>query len=553
MSPELETSQPPTVRQAVDIRSFPGFRKLAVDYAYHFDAVRPFFAGNPAEPGAWQQVIARTQDFAQTRDRGAVVQAILAQQQARGGPPEARAAAELLRDPATVAIVTGQQAGLFGGPLFTLLKALTAIKLASRVRHDFGVPAVPVFWIDAEDHDWNEVAGATVLDADYAARTVRLPDPPGAGLTPVARLAVPDAVTTVIDELAAILPATEFTGSLLTRLRSAYRPGTSMSMAFGRWLEFTLGDLGLVVYCASDRATKPLVRHLFTRESQFPGMTAELAAGAGAGLVARGYHAQVEPHADSLALFSLDDGRTPIRVHAGQYSVGGRTLGLPGLVADIDQRPEAFSPNVLLRPIVQDTLFPTVAYVAGPNELAYLGQLRPVYEHFGVPMPLMYPRATATLLDSAGVRFLERYGIPLGDLHAQDESVLNRLLEAQLPAEVERAYHDAAAAIEERLARLAAAVPAIDPTLEGAARSVHGKVRHELQGLHNKIIHAAKKRDETLRRQFTRTRALAFPDGHAQERTIGFVYHLNRYGQALVDRLLADLPLELGAHWIVTI
>jgi uncharacterized protein YllA (UPF0747 family) len=194
-----------------------------------------------------------------------------------------------------------------------------------------------------------------------------------------------------------------------------------------------------------------------------------------------------------------------------------------------------------------------VAYVAGPNELAYLGQLRPVYEHFGVPMPLMYPRGTATLLDSAAVRFLDKYGIPLGDLQAQDESVLNHLLETQLPAEVEQAYHAAAAAIDERLTHLAGAVPAIDPTLEGAARSVTGKISHELQGLHTKIIHAAKRRDDTLRRQFNRTRCQAFPGGHAQERTIGFVSFLNRYGQGLVDHLVRELPLDPGAHWIVTV
>jgi uncharacterized protein YllA (UPF0747 family) len=208
---------------------------------------------------------------------------------------------------------------------------------------------------------------------------------------------------------------------------------------------------------------------------------------------------------------------------------------------------------VLLRPIVQDTLFPTVAYVAGPNELAYLGQLRPVYRHFGVPMPMMYPRGSATLLDSAGARFLDRYSVPIASLQAQDESTLNHLLETLLPPEVEQALADAATVIEERLGRVIASVPTIDPTLEGAARSVQGKVAHELQGLHNKVIHAAKRRDETLRRQFTRTRALAFPGGHAQERTIGFVYFLNRYGPGLVDRLIADLPLELGSHWLLTV
>jgi bacillithiol synthase len=542
-----------SVRHAIDIRRYPGFRRLAVDYAYAFERVADAFAGNPASPAAWRETIARVQAHAGKRDRHAVADALAAQQQKRGAPPEARASAELLRDASAVAVVTGQQAGLFGGPLFTLLKAITAIKAARRVHQELGVPTVPIFWIDAEDHDWNEVAGSTVLDADYAAMSVRLPDPDGAGTLPVARLAMDASITDAIDRLAAILPPTEFTGTLLTRLRAAYRPGFGLSEAFGRWLEFVLGEFGLVVYCSADPATKPLVRDVFAREAQFPGTTAELAAAAGQRLVERGYHSQVEPHADSLALFSLDDGRTTIRHADGAYQVGGRTMTLPALLADLRARPEAFSPNVLLRPIVQDTLFPTIAYVAGPNELAYLGQLRPVYEHFGVPMPLMYPRGSATLLDSAGARFLDRYAVPVASLQAQDESALNHLLQSLLPPEVEQSLTEAAAAIEAQLGRVIAAVPAIDPTLEGAARSVQGKVAHELQGLHNKVIHAAKRRDDTLRRQFTKARALAFPNGHAQERTVGFVYFLNRYGPGLVDTLLADVPLDLGSHWLLTV
>jgi bacillithiol biosynthesis cysteine-adding enzyme BshC len=524
---------------------------LAADYAYAFDNLREFFAGNPTEPDAWRTVIDQVQ--AQARNRDALAEALSAQQQRRGSPPEARASVDRLRDSATVAVVTGQQAGLFGGPMFTLLKAITALKLAARVRQDYGVPAVAVFWIDAEDHDWNEVSGCQVLDGDLRPRTVRLPSPEGAGSGPVARLPLHDAVTAAIDELAVLLPPTEFTATLLTRLRSAYRPDTGMAEAFGRWLEFVLGEFGLIVYDASDGATKPLVGHVFAREVQFPGRTSELAAAAGTRLVARGYHSQVIPHDDHLALFHLDGGRDAILLRNGRYEAGGRSYDRAGLLAVVSSTPEAFSPNVLLRPIVQDTLFPTVAYVAGPNELAYLGQLKPVYEHFHVPMPLMYGRASATLLDSAGVRFLSRYGVEVASLHAQDESTLNHVLETQLPPEVEQAYQNAEAAMQEPLQRLVEAVPSIDPTLEGAARSVMGRVRHELQGLHTKIIHAAKKRDDTLRRQFMRTQAQAFPGGHAQERTIGFVYFLNRYGPGLVDRLIVDLPLEPGSHWIITV
>ena len=551
MSAQPESAAPGSIRTSLDIRHYPGIRRLAGDYVYAFDQLREFFAGDPAAPSAWQHAVERAQSH--PRDRAGLADAIARQQMRRGAPPEARAAAERLREPDAVAVVTGQQAGLFGGPLFTLLKAVTALKLAARIRQDQHVPAVAVFWIDAEDHDWNEVSGCEVLDGDLRPQTIRLPAPAGAGEGPVGGVTLDETVTAAIDALAAALPATEFTATLLTRLRSAYRPGTGMSEAFGRWLEFVLGEFGLVVYDASDPSTKPQVGGLFAREVQFAGRTAELAAQEGERLVALGYHAQVAAHTDGVALFSLAGGRTPIRFAEGRFSVDGRPVSQSELAARVAAHPEGFSPNVLLRPLVQDTLFPTVAYVAGPNELAYLGQLKPVYAHFRVPMPLMVPRASATLLDSAGVRFLTKYGVALESLHAQDESVLNHLLEAELPQQVEQAYQDAAEALATRLQRLVDVVPAVDPTLEGAARSVMGRVSHELQGLHTKIIHAAKKRDETLRRQFARTRAQAFPNGHAQERSIGFVSFLNRYGPGLVDRLVADLPLELGRHWVVTV
>jgi bacillithiol synthase len=176
-----------------------------------------------------------------------------------------------------------------------------------------------------------------------------------------------------------------------------------------------------------------------------------------------------------------------------------------------------------------------------------------VYEHFGVPMPLMYPRATATIFDAAALRFLNKYSLPLEALQAQDEAALNALLEAQIPQVIEESFSGATGAIESQMTRLIEAVRALDPTLEGAARSTLGRMQHDLETLHTKIIQAAKRRDETLRRQFIHARALAFPNGHPQERTIGFVWFLNQYGPALVERLDEELPLDLGRHWIVSV
>jgi len=539
------------VRIPVDVRRFPWIRRLAADYAYDFRSVAPFFSGDPADRAAWADAIARTQAH---EHRRADIAAVLAAQHARrDAPPRAREAGRLLADRRTVAIVTGQQAGLFGGPLFTLLKALTALKLADQVSRDHGAPAVAVFWIDAEDHDWEEVRACSVFDAQQTPVTVRLPPRPNADAAPVATVRLDESIAAAVDELARVLPATEFRDSLIADLRRAYVPGAGMADAFGRWLETVLGDRGLVVFDSSDPAAKPIAGGVFARELSMPGQTVRLASLAGSDLVARGYHAQVHAQDDSLALFRLDGGRRAIRQQDGAFVVGDEQFAAAALVEQAATRPAAFSPNVLLRPVVQDTLFPTICYVAGPNELAYLGQLRGVYGHFGVPMPLMYPRASATLLDSAAVRFLAKYHLPLEALQPQDEAALNELLKSQIPPVVEQSLADAAAAIDTHMQRVIDAVPALDPTLEGAARSTLTRMQHDLQTLQNKMIQAAKRRDETLRRQFMHARALAFPGGHAQERSIGFVSFLNQYGPALVERLDEELPLDLGRHWVVTI
>ena len=522
------------------MRRFPWVKRLAADYAYDFRSLAPFYAGNPSMLASWAGAVARVQARQQPRED--IARVIAAQQRRRGAPARALDAGARLADPRTVAVVTGQQAGLFGGPLFTLFKALTAIQLAEQVSSVLGVPAVAIFWVDAEDHDWNEVRGCSVFDADLAVKTVSLPARSSDDLTTVASVQLDASIVAAIDEMAQTLPDTEFRATVISQLRACYAPGVGMADAFARFLEHVLGNRGLIVYDSSDKSAKALAAPLFVRELSTPGRTTTLAGQAGADLTARGYHAQVQTQDGGLAVFTLKDGRRPVQQQEAA-----------GLVAEAGSSPDNFSPNVLLRPLVQDTLFPTICYVAGPAELAYLGQLRGVYDHFGIPMPLMYPRATATLVDSAALRFLTKYNVPLEVLQAQDEAALNDLLKAQIPPEIDASLAAAARAVDTAMGEVIAAMPALDPTLEGAARSTLGKMQHDLQTLNGKTIQAAKRRDDTLRRQFMRTRALAFPGGHPQERTVGCLSFLNQYGPALVERLEDELPLDLGHHWIVAI
>lgn len=541
-----QASQP----QGIDLRRWAGSR-LSLDYTFRHEALARFYAGNPDDPEAWRNVIARAQAHPRQRDR--MVAILQAQLEARQAPEQARAAAAKLADPRTVAIVTGQQAGLFGGPLYTLMKGLTAAKLAAEIEAQYGVPCVTVFWNHAEDHDWEEVASAYVLDEELQPRRLTVAGVEGDGHIPVGQVRLTDDIERVLDELAVVLPRTEFTDEVLAQLRRCYQPGHGMADAFGHLLDVLLGPLGVVVFDGSDPAAKPLAAPLFQRVLANPGQTSRLAADAGQALVAAGYHAQVVPHEGTTALFSMVDGRIPIRYRGGAFAIGDQPVDGAALQAAAAAHPERFSPNVLLRAVVQDTLLPTIAYVAGPSELAYLGQLKDVYAFHETPMPLIVARATGTLLDSASLRFLSRTGLELRTLQAQDEHVLNRFLEAQLPPGLEQALHDLDHTLEERMATLLAAVPALDPTLEGAVKSTHGRLAHEVRGLHGKVIHAAKRRHDTLRRQFAHVQHLSFPTGHPQERVVCLAWFLNRFGPALVPRLYECLPLEGGKHWLLQI
>lgn len=541
------------IRGAIDFRRFPWVRPLVTEHATNFDAVAPLFAGNPTNVSDWRDTIARVQQA--PRAHRAVIAGIVGDQIARrGGPADALDNARRLASEHAVAIVTGQQAGAFGGPLYTVLKAVTAIQLARRVEQEQGVPVVPVFWVDSEDHDWDEVQTTTALDRDFAPANVELPAPDHAGTFPIGALVLNGDVELAVAEFEQAVAATEFTPEVVAALQRRYCSGATVSSAFAGWIEDLLGHHGLVVFEADDARAKPIAAEMFAAELRNPARTCDLVREGGATMARLGHPPQLEQAADVVNLFYLDaNGRRAIKRRGDHYAVGDAMHAPDALVAEALAHPEHFSPNVVLRPLVQDLLFPTACYVAGPSELAYQAQLGGVYSAFGVAQPMLFSRASATLLDAAAARFLERHDVAFESLQTQDESVLNRLLESQLPASIEQAITETEQHLGAQADVLRRAVTTVDPTLAGAVDTTIVKIRDTIKSLQGKIVQASKKKDETLRRQFVRTRALAFPAGQPQERLLGVAFFANRYGPRFADRLIETLPADTSRHYLITL
>jgi bacillithiol biosynthesis cysteine-adding enzyme BshC len=536
----------------IDLDRFAWSRPLTTACLRQFDTVRDLFAGNPRDPQAWQSTIKRVQ--AAPRDRAAISGVLTAQLTRRGAHPKAIEAARALSDQQTVAIVTGQQAGLFGGPLYTILKAITAIQLARRVERDSGVRVVPVFWIETDDHDWAEVRVAHVLDAEQRLRDLVTPDLPGAGQRPVGDLVLDERAAAIVQELGATLPPSAFIADLTNDLTRCYRPGMGFAEAFAMLLDGWFASYGMVAFEAYAADAKPLARDLFVKELSNPGRTARMVMDAAARMRQLGHAPQVEPSDDTVALFYHGpERREAIKLRDQRFAVGSAVRSAGELTSEADAHPERFSANVMLRPLVQDRLLPTICYVAGPAELAYQAQLGSVYEAFAVEPPLLMPRVSATLLDSSAARFLERHGLSVADLHDLEDLVLKRIVERALPVGIDEAIAAMQADIDERAPSLRAAVSGVDPTLGGAVDTTVDRMRDSLKSLHTKIVQATKRNDETLRRQFQRTYALVYPGGGPQERVLSGVFFQNRYGSELIPLLLDVLPLDTDQHYVLTL
>lgn len=539
----------PVKARCLPFSEIPHTTRLFADFLSYAPSVRPFFP-RPPHLREWVTEESKTVNYDSSR-RARVSEILERQNRTFGASDKTLENIERFRNGAA-AIVTGQQVGLFGGPMFSLYKALTAVKLAEEAT-EAGVNAVPIFWLATYDHDLAEVNHVYLPGPDVVPEAIKTSSQSVAG-APVGGVRLGAEIESVVDRAAALLGESEAT----TLLRETYRPGETLGTAFARLYARLFGDWGVIILDASDgelhRVAAPIYRAATERASE---ITSALLA-RGDALEAAGYHQQVNVTPSSTLLFILRDGvRTPIHRQEGPVrefffdNAPHETISESDLLSQIDSHPEDFSPNVLLRPVVEDFLLPTLAYTGGAAETAYFAQSAVVYETLLKRVTPIVPRFSATIVEVKNQRLLERYGLDILDVFAGPDELRGKLAAHSLPRDLQRAFEATKHSLESHLATVKENLCKLDRTLVDAGETAASKILYQLDKLHGQAARAELQKQDVVRRHAETLSQSLYPEKALQERGIGALYFVARYGRELLHQLYSSLQTDCHDHQIV--
>lgn len=448
--------------------------------------------------------------------------------------------------------VTGQQVGLFGGPLFSVLKALTAIKFAEDATRG-GVDCVPVFWLATEDHDLAEVNHIDIPGSDFSLQRL-LTTTQGVPDASVGMIPFGPEIEAAVETAAQLLGDSDIT----TLLREAYRPGETFGSAFARLFARLFAEWGLILLDGSDAELRQIAQPIFHAAIERASELDEALLARGRALEADGYHQQVKVTTSSTLLFAIQDGaRVPIhrRLNNGpgsaEFTAGKQKLTQAELLNKIATTPHAFSPNVLLRPVVQDYVLPTLAYAGGAAEVAYFAQAGVVYETLLERQTPVISRLSATLVSEKAQALLERYGLMLQDIFSEPSELRENLAGRILSGDLQTAFESASIGLDKSLGEIGAALQRLDATLTAAVETAASKMHYQLEQLRGKAARAQLLRDEVVARHAGILSNSLYPHKTLQEREIAGIYFVARYGRDLLRHLHDSLCTDCVDHQII--
>ena len=462
---------------------------------------------------------------------------------------------QLLRNDDCVAVVSGQQAGLFSGPLYTIYKALSAVKMTECLRGR-GFKAVPVFWIATEDHDFEEVSKIEFIDSKGNLAEIKNEPKRCYENLPVGYVKLDDSIKSSLDELFERLPHTEFTDELRNLLENTWVSGIDYGDAFARLLTKFLGKFGLIVLCPLDVRLKKLATPIYVEAIKKSDEIVSALMKRSEELVEAGYHAQVLVSEDYFPLFWQAKDKTR---HALKKSASGtfqtkdieREFTHEGLADLAANEPERFSPSVVLRSVVQDYLLPTVCYFGGAAEIAYFAQSAEVYRILERPVTPIFHRQSFTIVESKHGKTLDKYDLELKDFFGGIENLLPKIVEEFLNKDTARIFAEAEEKINIELNRLDRNLSQIEPTLADSLANRRRKIIYHIANIRTKFHRAQIRKDEVINRQIETAFTALVPHKALQERTLNVNSFINLYGIYLIDWIYEAIDLDNRGHRII--
>lgn len=515
----------------------PHTSRLFEDFSYHFDRVARFYGHHPHDPQGLRDAAAELH-YPDDR-RAALIQALSHQ-----NDPDSPALRKLA-EPGTVAVVTGQQVGLFSGPAYTIYKALTAVRHAERLT-EAGIPAVPVFWLATEDHDLAEVDHAWVCGADHQPVMLRA-SAAAASQQPVGGIHLDNVP---LDALRSVLDTFPFGNEIADIVAAAYTPDRTMGVAFRELLKSLLARFGLLYLDPLDehirRLGAPLLREAVRNAHDIKTRLLER----NGELRASGYHTQVHLEPQTSLVFLLDGNRRiTLKSQNGDYLSKERRYSSEELA----ERADRLSPNALLRPVMQDYLLPTVLYIGGPAELAYFAQAQALYRDLLGRMPVVAHRAGFTLLDARARKLMNRFEIGWPVIFEGEEGIHEHIARRLVPPELQDSQRSIAADIERGLQRYSRDLNAFDPTLASALATSKRKILYQLTKVERKTAREAMRRDARAQSDAKFLAGLLYPNKHLQERYYTILPFLAKYGTSLINSIYEHVNLDCPDHQVLVV
>jgi bacillithiol synthase len=534
------------IAQCLPFSQIPHTTPLFADYLSGSPNVLAFYS-RPPRFRTWFHDEAKTVAYESGR-RSRVAGVLERQNRGWGASPRTLANVEKLRAGA-LAAVSGQQVGLFGGPLMGLLKVLTAVKLAE-VATAGGVLTVPVFWLASEDHDLPEVDHSSFLGVDHRLRRVTA-EIHGLTGAPVGTMEFRASTAALVEEISALVGG----GEVAEFLQQTYKTGETLANAFAKLYTRLFADFGVIFLDPADPELHAVAEPLFHTAIERASELNDALLTRSKALTAAGYHEQVKVTSSSSLLFTLRDGaRIPIhRLNrsTNRFEVAGEEISQQDLLRRISEKPADFSPNALFRPVVQDFLLPTLVYSGGPAETAYLAQSAVVYERLLGRVTPLFPRFSATLVEGKAASLLARYGLSVADTFAGEDALRETLAKKALPEGLQVMFQTVQATTAQQVGELRTALSQLDPTLSDAAERAGRKMSYQIERLKARAARAELRRSEVLARHAAVLSAAFYPHKGLAEREIAGVYYLGRYGLDLLRGIYEHIHLDCVDHEIL--